>query len=482
MAERQLPATAYVVLGLVSVRPTSGHELAGFARRSVGNFFPLTRSHIYLELDRLCRLGFLDAAEVNQERLPTKRVYAITPAGAEVLRRWLDERARARAPAQPVPGPRLLRRPHDPGRLAALLDDYEEAARPRATASPPSSTGWTTARRRSSAGRRRCSASATSRRSSTGWPRSGRSSSPLRSPPRPRPLAPRAGRRRARGRRRAGRRGRGQRRAGRGAGGPVLSRLGDMAAAHPRRMALMALLVASSSPGSFGGPAAGMLKAQNAFRDPKSDSTLAAIAVERATGAESSPGVLAVVAAPPGSPAVASAARAIAGVPGVVSVAAPAPGKPGGLVSSDGRSSIVAATLVDHGSDDTVKRIEHALRGRSDVTLGGGDVAGVQTGKQATADLGFAELLAFPLLAILAFFIFRGVAALLPLGVGMTSILGTFLVLRGVNAVLPLSQFALNLVIGLGPGSRRRLQPVLVWRLREELGRGADVPQALARR
>ena len=258
----------------------------------------------------------------------------------------------------------------------------------------------------------------------------------------------------------------------------MLSRLADMAVAHPRRMALMALLVVIVA-GVFGGPAAGMLKAQNAFRDPKSDSTLAAIAVERATGAESSPGVLAVVAAPPGSPAVASAARAIAGVPGVVSVAAPAPGKPGGLVSSDGRSSIVAATLVDHGSDDTVKRIEHALRGRSDVTLGGGDVAGVQTGKQATADLGFAELLAFPLLAILAFFIFRGVAALLPLGVGMTSILGTFLVLRGVNAVLPLSQFALNLVIGLGLGLAVDYSLFLVWRFREELSRGADVPQAL---
>jgi hypothetical protein len=49
------------------------------------------------------------------------------------------------------------------------------------------------------------------------------------------------------------------------------------------------------------------------------------------------------------------------------------------------------------------------LHGRPDVLLGGSDVAGEQTGKQATSDLGFAEAIAFPLLAILAFFIFRGV-------------------------------------------------------------------------
>ena len=43
-------------------------------------------------------------------------------------------------------------------------------------------------------------------------------------------------------------------------------------------------------------------------------------------------------------------------------------------------------------------------------------MAGAQTGKQAQSDLGFAEAIAFPLLAILAFFIFRGIAALQRLG------------------------------------------------------------------
>lgn len=86
----QPPPTAYVVLGLVSLGPRAGHDLAGYADRSIGNFFPLTRSHIYSELDRLCRLGLLEATEVPQQRFPTKRVYAITADGEEMLREWLE--------------------------------------------------------------------------------------------------------------------------------------------------------------------------------------------------------------------------------------------------------------------------------------------------------------------------------------------------------------------------------------------------------
>ena len=90
-----LSATSYVVLGLVSVRPRAGHELAGYAERSIGNFFSLTRSQVYSELDRLCALGLLEATEVPQERLPTKRVYEIAAEGEAVLgggwrmRRWI---------------------------------------------------------------------------------------------------------------------------------------------------------------------------------------------------------------------------------------------------------------------------------------------------------------------------------------------------------------------------------------------------------
>jgi uncharacterized membrane protein YdfJ with MMPL/SSD domain len=116
---------------------------------------------------------------------------------------------------------------------------------------------------------------------------------------------------------------------------------------------------------------------------------------------------------------------------------------------------------------------------RPDVLLGGADVAGVQLGKQAQADLGFAEAIAFPLLAILALFIFRGVAALLPIAVGGMAVLATFLVLRLINMALPLSIFALNLVIGLGLGLAVDYSLFLVWRFREEMRRDASTERAL---
>lgn len=113
------------------------------------------------------------------------------------------------------------------------------------------------------------------------------------------------------------------------------------------------------------------------------------------------------------------------------------------------------------------------------MTLGGADVAGKQVGEQALTDLGFAEALAFPLLAILAVLMFRGLAALLPLAAGGLSVLGAFAVLRVINTFLSLSVFALNLVIAVGLGLAVDYSLFLVWRFREELGRGADAREAL---
>ena len=125
----ELAATSYVVLGLVSLRPRAGHELARYAQASIENFFALTRSHVYVELDRLCRLGLLEASEVAQERLPNKRVYEITRRGEEVLRDWLEEapleleRQRNMFLVRVFFGDRMAA-----DRLQEILDEYEAAA------------------------------------------------------------------------------------------------------------------------------------------------------------------------------------------------------------------------------------------------------------------------------------------------------------------------------------------------------------------
>src|SRR5215469_10147747 len=255
----------------------------------------------------------------------------------------------------------------------------------------------------------------------------------------------------------------------------MFAALANMAIRHPVRMALMALAMFIVAV-AFGATAPGLLNAQNPFSDPSSASFRAEAQIQRATGKEVSPGVVALVPARPGSAEVTAVAQAIRGVPGVVTVTAPAPGHDAGLVSANGQSSLVVVTL--RGGIDpanTVSDIESAVKDQHGVLLGGGDVAAEQTGKQALADLGLAEALAFPLLAILALLIFRGVAALLPISVGGLAVMGTFLALRLINDGLPLSVFALNLVIALGLGLAVDYSLFMVWRFREELAQGSSV-------
>jgi len=143
---------------------------------------------------------------------------------------------------------------------------------------------------------------------------------------------------------------------------------------------------------------------------------------------------------------------------------------------------LVAATLRAGASDsDVVKRLQKAFTADHAVVLGGTAVAGQQTSGLATSSLAIAELIAFPLLALLSLIVFRGVAALLPVAIGGFSVLGAFAVLRAINSELSLSPFALNLVIGLGLGLAIDYSLFCVSRFREELGRGAGVPSAVRR-
>jgi RND superfamily putative drug exporter len=232
--------------------------------------------------------------------------------------------------------------------------------------------------------------------------------------------------------------------------------------------------------GVLGGPAPGSFDAPAAFDDPGSQATHARQLIVRATGESASPGVIALVRTGPSDPEVARVAGIMRADRGIARVAVPPTGGPSPAVSRDGRQVLVAATLRAGASDTgVVKRLQTALAGHRAVTLGGGAVGGVQIGQQATGDLAIAELLAFPLLALLSLIVFRGVAALLPVAIGGLSVLGTFAVLRAVNSVISLSPFALNLVIGLGLGLAVDYSLFFVSRFREELGGGAAVGDAI---
>ena len=133
MLRPDLSETSHTVLGLVSVHPgQSGHEIAAFAGRSIGTFFPVTRSHIFSELKRLGDLGMVSATDLPGGRLPAGRAYDTTAEGEAILQEWLEE---APVSSERVRNSFLVRiffaDRMRPGRLSELLDAYEREAQQR---------------------------------------------------------------------------------------------------------------------------------------------------------------------------------------------------------------------------------------------------------------------------------------------------------------------------------------------------------------
>ena len=104
------------------------------------------------------------------------------------------------------------------------------------------------------------------------------------------------------------------------------------------------------------------------------------------------------------------------------------------------------------------------------VSMGGFAPSFNEVNDQTRSDLTKAELIAFPVLAILLLLVFRGlVAAAIPLLIGVVSILGTFLVLRVMATFVDTSLFALNIATGLSLGLAVDYALLLVSHYREEL-------------
>ncbi|AWB92301.1 MMPL family transporter [Aeromicrobium chenweiae] len=231
--------------------------------------------------------------------------------------------------------------------------------------------------------------------------------------------------------------------------------------ARPRR-ALVALFVFVAVAGVLGGPVAGALDSSGGFVPDDADSVRATERLEAATGLAPSPG-LAVLVDDPDTTRLDDVTARLAGLDGVARVTPAA-------VSQDGTSRLVLGTVeASADEEDVAGEAVAEFEDDDGVTVGGRAVATLQIGETVGKDLARAELLAMPLLLILSLILFGGRAALLPVVVGLTTVLGTFLVLTGVNQVHGLSVFALNLVIGLGLGLAIDYTLFLLARYREEM-------------
>lgn len=216
------------------------------------------------------------------------------------------------------------------------------------------------------------------------------------------------------------------------------------------------------------------------------ESSRAVERIEDATGRSVGAGVVLLVdldetAAGAADPAAATAGPAarLAVVEGVAGVIGPAQAPD--LVSRDGTQALVVATLEADADERVVaEEVLDDFADEAAVTVGGSAVVDQQLSSTVGSDLARAELLAFPILALLSLLFFRGRATVLPLVIGITTVVGTFLLLRGVNAVMELSVFALNLVIGLGLGLAIDYSLFLLTRYREELRRHGPGDAAIA--
>lgn len=111
----KLTPTSYLVLGLLAREgPSTPYELERHVRATLGHFWSFPHTLLYSEPPRLAGFGLVvEERETGGRR---RRVFAITTAGEEALRAWLD---------RPSDEPTELR---DPGLLQLFFGDLAPAA------------------------------------------------------------------------------------------------------------------------------------------------------------------------------------------------------------------------------------------------------------------------------------------------------------------------------------------------------------------
>ncbi len=160
----------------------------------------------------------------------------------------------------------------------------------------------------------------------------------------------------------------------------------------------------------------------------------------------------------------------------------------GGLRSNDGRSALVVARVA--GDDDQAPKragkLADALTSHSgdavQIRAGGIAMGYHQVNEQSRKDLAMAEAIAVPLTTVVLIWVFGSmIAALLPLAVGLFSIISTMAALRGLSLGTDVSIYALNLTTALGLALAIDYSLFIVSRYREEIRAGRSSDEAVIR-
>src|SRR4051795_8994846 len=98
MAEKPLPKTAYVILGMLRLGRRTGYEIKSLVDVSTRFFWAASYGQIYPELARLEEAGLI-RSELDTSDGRGRKAYELTEAGEQALREWL--------PSPPAPHPGL---------------------------------------------------------------------------------------------------------------------------------------------------------------------------------------------------------------------------------------------------------------------------------------------------------------------------------------------------------------------------------------
>ncbi|MFL6059774.1 MAG: MMPL family transporter [Marmoricola sp.] len=278
----------------------------------------------------------------------------------------------------------------------------------------------------------------------------------------------------------------------------MLDRIADLTWHHPRQILAGALLFVAVA-GFFGHDVEHHLKAAG-FTDPTSQSEHAGDVLTGALGYTGQPALVVLlrpqhggtidVTDPAVGAEVARLAQRVAASRYIGHVTNPLTAGPAaaGLVAHDASGAVTSLILSanldsndleDKGglADDSVRSNLHSSM--FDLGYGGYAPSFNEVNDQTRKDLSNAELIAFPLLAILLLLVFRSaVAAAVPLIIGAFSIVGTLLALRVMSTMVGTSLFALNIATALSLGLAVDYALLLVSRHREETTRAGHTIEA----
>ncbi len=274
----------------------------------------------------------------------------------------------------------------------------------------------------------------------------------------------------------------------------MLDRIAALTWHHPRKVLAATVLFAGVA-AFVGHDVEHHLKAAG-FTDPASQSERAGVVLSEALGFSAEAGLVVLLRNPDGGvldtadPTVVAEvdrlAGALRGADYVGNVVNPLenPAAAASLIAVDRHSLVLTAQLNSNDLEDKGGLADESVRERVtsdllDVSYGGYAPSFNEVNDQTRRDLTNAEIIAFPILAILLLIVFRSaVAAAVPLVIGVLSIIGTLFALRIMAELVDTSLFALNLATGLSLGLAVDYALLLVSRYREEVDQHGATEEA----